>query len=693
MLDTGLRFVFLTWSGRVGQAVLLTLRRRVFTHVQRLPLSFHERYTSGKTISRLTSDVEALAELLDEGLDNLVTALFSVLTIGVVLVVLDPPLGLVALLGFPPLFLVARWFQRNSTAAYRRTRETIAALIVQFTETFGGIRAVQAFRREPRNDELHAALNEDNRQAHDRAFWLIAVFVPAVTLIGNLVTVAVLGYGALRVMDGDLAVGVLVSFLLYLRRFFDPLQDVAMFYNSYQSASAALEKLSGVLEERPAVAEPADPLPLPDARGELEFDGVRFGYTDRTVLPQLDLAVPAGQTVALVGATGAGQVDARPAGGAGSTTRSTGGVRLDGVPLDRLTDDDLRRAVVMVTQESFLFSGLDRRQHRLRPAGRLAGGDRGRGARDRGARVHRRAPPRLRHRRAPAGRAALGRAAAAGQLRAGVPGRPGGAHPRRGDQLARRPQRAAGAAGPADAARRPDGADHRPPALHRGDRRPGAGDGGRPDRRGRLPRGPRRRASAGSPICTGRGPTAWSDRGGPALRNRSVSGVERDMAASVSMPLGGVQVGSYDGYEQAQAAVDYLSDEKFPVENVTIIGTDLRQIEKVTGRLTQGRAIAAGAAGGAWWGLFVGLLLGIFSTDGGAWIGSVLTGLLVGLVFGAAFGWMGYRATGGRRDFTSTSQIVAGRYDVMCNPAHAEEARALPGPLLPPRLTLPQSWP
>ena len=154
VLDTVLRYVFLTWSGRVGQAVLLTLRRRVFLHVQRLPLSFHERYTSGKTISRLTSDVEALAELLDEGLDNLVTAIFSVLTIGVVLVVLDPPLGLVALLGFPALFWVARWFQRNSTAAYRRTRETIAALIVQFTETFGGIRAVQAFRREPRNDEL-----------------------------------------------------------------------------------------------------------------------------------------------------------------------------------------------------------------------------------------------------------------------------------------------------------------------------------------------------------------------------------------------------------------------------------------------------------------------------------------------------------------------------------------------------------
>jgi ATP-binding cassette subfamily B protein len=355
-LDTVLRFVFLTWSGRVGQAMLLTLRRRVFTHVQRLPLSFHERYTSGKTISRLTSDVEALAELLDEGLDNLVTALFSVLTIGVVLLVLDPPLGLVALLGFPALFWVARWFQRNSTAAYRRTRETIAALIVQFTETFGGIRAVQAFRREPRNDELYAALNEDNRKAHDRAFWLIAVFVPAVTLIGNLVTVAVLGYGALRVMDGAMAVGTLVSFLLYLRRFFDPLQDVAMFYNSYQSATAALEKLSGVLEERPTVPEPTDPVPLGQPRGELVYDDVRFGYTDRVVLPDLDLRIPAGQTVALVGATGAGKSTlARLA--ARFYDPTAGAVRLDGIPLDRLSDADLRRAVVMVTQESFLFSG------------------------------------------------------------------------------------------------------------------------------------------------------------------------------------------------------------------------------------------------------------------------------------------------------------------------------------------------
>jgi ATP-binding cassette subfamily B protein len=354
--DAALRFAFITWSGRVGQAVLLELRRRVFAHVQRLPLSFHERYTSGKTISRLTSDVEALSELLDEGLDNLLNAVFSVVAIGFVLLVLDLPLGLVVLLGFAPLSLLVRWFQRHSTAAYRRTRETIAALIVQFTETFGGIRAVQAFRRERRNDALHAALNEENRLAHDRAFWLIAIFVPAVTLIGNVVTVAVLGYGSLRVLDGSLAVGTLVSFLLYLRRFFDPLQDVAMFYNSYQSATAALEKLSGVLEEVPTVPEPEHPTRLDRPHGELVFDGVTFGYTERTVLPELDLRVPAGQTVALVGETGAGKSTlARLA--ARIYDPVDGEVRLDGVPLRRLADADLRRAVVMVTQESFLFSG------------------------------------------------------------------------------------------------------------------------------------------------------------------------------------------------------------------------------------------------------------------------------------------------------------------------------------------------
>ena len=148
------------------------------------------------------------------------------------------------------------------------------------------------------------------------------------------------------------------------------------------------------------------------------------------------------------------------------------------------------------------------------------------------------------------------------------------------------------------------------------------------------------------------------------------------MAYSVSMPTDGVQIGSYDDYPAAQRAVDFLSDEQFPVENVTIVGSDLRMVERVLGRLTWGRAIGAGAASGAWFGLFVGLLLGIFSGDGSSWVGAVLTGLLIGLVFGAVSGAVRYGASQGQRDFTSTSQVVAGRYDVLCAPAVAETARA-----------------
>jgi hypothetical protein len=149
------------------------------------------------------------------------------------------------------------------------------------------------------------------------------------------------------------------------------------------------------------------------------------------------------------------------------------------------------------------------------------------------------------------------------------------------------------------------------------------------------------------------------------------------MSASVSMPLGGVQIGSYESYAQAQAAVDYLSDQKFPVESVTIVGSDLHMVEKVVGRLTWGRVLAAGAAGGAWWGLFVGLLLGIFAPTGTFWIRTVLAGLVIGLLFGALFAAVGYAATRGRRDFSSVSQIVASRYDILCDPARADDARAL----------------
>jgi ATP-binding cassette, subfamily B, bacterial len=356
--DAVLRTSFLLRVGRIGQEILFTLRRRVFDHFQRLSLAFHERYTSGRVISRLTSDIDALSELLDEGLDGLISALLSVVSIGVILVLLDAPLALVALATFPPLWLLSRWFRGRSFTAYRRTRESVASLIVQFVESLGGIRAVQAFRRERRNDGIFGELNDDYRAANTRSFRLIALFVPGVTLLGHAATAAVLLYGGYRVLDGDLRIGVLTSFLLYLRRFFDPMQDIAIFYNAFQSATAALEKLSGVLEEPPSVPEPADPraLPATGVRGEVEFRNVRFGYRDAVVLPELSLAIPAGQTVALVGATGAGKSTlARLL--ARFYDPGSGSVCLDGIDLRRLSEYDLRRAVVMVTQENFLFTG------------------------------------------------------------------------------------------------------------------------------------------------------------------------------------------------------------------------------------------------------------------------------------------------------------------------------------------------
>jgi ATP-binding cassette subfamily B protein len=352
---------FIAEMGRLGGMVVLELRRRLFAHFQRLPVAFHERYTSGRVISRQVSDVDSISDLFEEGLDSLVFAVFSLLLVGAGMLLLDWQLALVVLTGFGPLTWLTRWFRRESAIAYRRTRDTIARVIVQFVETFGGIQAVQAFRRERRNEQIFGQLNQEYADASLRSSRLVAIYSPGITLVGNLAVGAVLLYGGLRVIDGGMKVGVLVTFLLYLQRFFDPLQDLAQFYNTFQSAAAALEKISGVLDEEPMVAEPADPVQLPPpaagGRGRaVSFESVRFGYRRETVLPGLDLSIPAGQTTALVGATGAGKTTiARLL--ARFYDPAQGRIRLDGVDLRQLSDQSLRAEVVMITQENFLFSG------------------------------------------------------------------------------------------------------------------------------------------------------------------------------------------------------------------------------------------------------------------------------------------------------------------------------------------------
>ena len=353
--------VLIAWytvlSARISQAILLDLRKRVFLHTQKLSLEFHESYTSGRIISRQTSDLDSIRELLDSGINQLVQGFLYMLFIAIALFSIDWISGVVLLVSLVPLYLLTRWFQKRSQVLFRISRVASAKLIVHFVETMTGIRAVKAFRKEKRNEKDFGGLVEEYRDVNARVIQLFGIFDPGLVMIGNVTVGVVLLVGGFRVADGQLAIGVLLAVLLYTRRFFDPMEEMAMFYNSYQSAAAALEKISGVLEEEPSVPDPVQPVDLWSAQGRVSFDEVSFAYKkDRVILPEFTLDIPAGQTVALVGSTGAGKSTL-----AKLISRfydpTAGSVKLDGVDLRDLHPKDLRRAIVMVTQEAYLFSG------------------------------------------------------------------------------------------------------------------------------------------------------------------------------------------------------------------------------------------------------------------------------------------------------------------------------------------------
>ncbi|MEC3853424.1 ABC transporter [Paenarthrobacter ureafaciens] len=353
----GMTALYVTSTARLSQAMLLDLRVRVFRHTQRLSLEFHEKYTSGRIIARQTSDLEALRELLDSGVSSLASGLLFMIFTAVTIFALDWRSGLIVLAAGVPMFFLARWYQIRSQIAFRESRVVSARLIVHFVETMTGIRAVKAFRKERENAEQYSEVAEDYRKVTVRSIFLNGVLQPGLVLIGNVCVAVVLLFGGFRVLSGDLAVGVLLALILSTKRFFQPVDQMAMFYNSFQSAQAALEKVSGLLEEVPTVRPPKNPVALKQPLGEIDFNGVEFGYNDGSiVVPRLDLHIPAGQTVALVGQTGAGKSTL-----AKLIARfydvSSGSITLDGVDLRDLSTTDLRRAVVMVTQEAFLFSG------------------------------------------------------------------------------------------------------------------------------------------------------------------------------------------------------------------------------------------------------------------------------------------------------------------------------------------------
>ncbi|WP_086766349.1 ABC transporter ATP-binding protein [Streptomyces bobili] len=358
----GLQYAFLIASARVNQDVLLDLRGRIFRHAQALSLDFHERYTSGRLISRSTTDVESLRELLSEGLQELVTVVLSFLYISAMLLWLDLGLGAVAVASFGPLYLLVRIYQRRAGRVFRTRSTAIASVIVKFVETVNGIRPVRAFRREAVNEADFRVLNQRHERTNGDALLEMARYVVGSRLVANTAVALIVLWGAQRVADGSLALGVLAAAVLYLRRLYDPIDRLGMFLNSYQSAAASLEKIAGLLAQEPSVPEPTAPQELPARRPgmpgrEVVFDGVAFGYrTGGEVLPRFDLTLPAGQTVAVVGSTGAGKSTLAKL-LARFYDPTAGRVLLDGVDLRDLTTAELRRGVVMVTQEAFLFSG------------------------------------------------------------------------------------------------------------------------------------------------------------------------------------------------------------------------------------------------------------------------------------------------------------------------------------------------
>jgi ATP-binding cassette, subfamily B, bacterial len=337
---------------RAGQRVLYSVRTRLFRHLQTLSLDFYERERTGRLVARMTSDIDAMSDLVTDGLVTLVTGLITMVGVTVILVVMDWQLALAPLIG-----LAARLWRRGSADAYRQVRETHSVVTVRFQEALTGVRAIQSFRRERATTANLAEANQAERVAHRRTIALASFFFPGIEFLGTAATVVVLGVGGRRVLAGDLDIGVLAAFLLYLRNLFDPVQQLSELYDSFQSATAGAERVGSVLAERPSVREAPDPVPLPHPRGDVRLEDVCFAYDQGPqVLHDVDLRLDAGTTLALIGPTGAGKSTVAKL-IARFYDPKAGRVTLDGTDLRQVRLADLRQAMGYVPQEGFLFSG------------------------------------------------------------------------------------------------------------------------------------------------------------------------------------------------------------------------------------------------------------------------------------------------------------------------------------------------
>ena len=345
-------------TGWTGERVLADLRNKLFGHLERLSLGFYERNRAGVIISRITNDVEALDQLVTDGVTSLIQNTLLLLGTAVVLFFLDWRLALATLTVLLPMAVATAWFRSRSNRAYRNVRERLGLVTATLAEDIAGMRVVQSFTREPVQERAFHGVNDRYRAANYETTILNAIYFPVVDLLSSAAVAIVFGYGGWLVYHGDMTTGTLFAFALYLSNFFDPIQQLSQLYNTFLSAIAALDKIIGVLDEEPQVVDPADAGELPRIEGRVRFENVRFGYGPEfpEVLHGLELDVPAGTTVALVGHTGAGKSTIAKL-IARFYDPTEGVVTIDGRDLRRVTQHSLRRQLGIVPQEGFLFGG------------------------------------------------------------------------------------------------------------------------------------------------------------------------------------------------------------------------------------------------------------------------------------------------------------------------------------------------
>jgi ABC-type multidrug transport system fused ATPase/permease subunit len=357
LLNWGMSYAQTYLTGWVGERILADLRNRLFDHLQRLSLGFYERNRAGVLISRLTNDVEAIDQLVTDGVTSLVQNTLTLVGTAILLFILDWRLALATLIVIPFMSVATAIFRTRSARAYSQVRERLGLVTATLAEDIAGMRMVQAFTREETNIRNFRGVTERYRESNMQTVVLNGLYFPFVDLLSTVALAVVLGFGGHLYFQGEVTLGTLFAFMLYVQNFFDPVQQLSQLYGTFLSATAALDKIVDVLDKEPEVLDEPRSEALPQVEGRVRFDAVRFGYGDGPeVLHGLDLDVPAGTTVALVGHTGAGKSTIAKLLARFYDPRD-GRITIDGHDLRDVTQASLRRQLGIVPQEGFLFAG------------------------------------------------------------------------------------------------------------------------------------------------------------------------------------------------------------------------------------------------------------------------------------------------------------------------------------------------